>query len=263
VATAASLALAFAGASPASATTDLRVSAPVMAGSLITYGGTRAQCTAGAVLTYDGYLGLISAKDRATRYILTAGHCGTLHQGVIIGRTTPGTVTWVSPDSDLELITVEPEVHVEPRCDHSSLYGSTCYVANRYTPRAVGRVALTTAGSPGERDIPMQALGTPGADETFCSSGQVTLSRCVWRFFLGRETPFPSRFAGVVRAVTGPGNGVRPGDSGGPVVDRQGTLYGIIATSQSVHAFDLLGYTPIRAFFRQQPGYALAPATTG
>jgi S1-C subfamily serine protease len=260
IALALAVALTSVGASPAEALSPARQGTPVLAGSVIRYDATGFRCTAGAVLKSRAVTALVTQAGVATRYVLTAKHCGGLHSAVTLGGTVRGTVTWVSPDLDLALITVPPAVQRVQRCTASSL-GPVCYIANAYTPLAVGRVVLFRPGAPTETDIPMRDPAAPyTGSETFCSSGATTGALCVFSLSRGRRTAPPSGRDGTIFAMSDSAHQIAAGDSGGPVVAADGSLYGIIAGGAADPSTYYMAYTPIHSFLAEQPYYGIAPS---
>jgi hypothetical protein len=96
---------------PANAVDDAaRNSAPIVGGSQITIDPEQPakQCTAGAVLLGTSYVSLLTPYFRAVRYVLTAGHCGGVGLSVTAHGIRVGRFIWISADSDLGVIRIEP-----------------------------------------------------------------------------------------------------------------------------------------------------------
>jgi hypothetical protein len=252
-------------ASPAQAVDPfVRSSLPARAGTRLAFEGMQSgprfvpdgTCTAGAVLRGTGLLSQVTPYQRAVRFILTAGHCAELGQKVRVGDVEIGTVTWVSGQSDLAIVRVEPISTRRRHCGPTSGAGIRCDIAVVYEPRAVGEVILVHNRVHQEASIPITGIGTPQPREIFCISGHVTGILCAFRS-LGASASLPLQPHQVASESAGPMTTF--GDSGAPVVSRGGTLFGIHAQGGAPGTPDaqLEAYVPIDQFFREQRGYAL------
>ena len=234
---------------------------PIVAGTELAFEG--GWCTAGLVLQANGVWSNLIQYRAATRYVLTAGHCGDSGDSVRVETdyedVVAGTVTWKSDVSDLALVEVPPGQTRREQCSVSS-FGEVCSIVVDYYPRATGDVILNTAASNiggGRQTRAVAGTGTPGTDEVFCTSGMTTNVLCTWSAV---DHSIRNQPAGAVYAETSASN-VVSGDSGGPVVSRSGTVYGIIIgpgrPTSSITTF--MAYTTIGQFFSEQSGYSLAP----
>lgn len=244
-----------AGAVPANAVSEFREQIPLQAGSHIAVGESR--CTVGAVLVSTSWYASLIPSARATRYIVTAGHCGEVgdpirvnYQGVI------GSVVWKSAILDAEIAQIDPLPESRAGCDPSSTL-HRCTVSTTYTPRAIGRIFLF---DPAGRysSLPVTGMGAPAANEVFCTSGAHSGVNCTW----GAHRLPPGAPPHVLGARTFR-NQVEDGDSGGPVASRSGTLYGIISEGMYPHDPDpdFMSYVPLTRILQEQSGYALAPSS--
>ncbi|WP_157726214.1 trypsin-like peptidase domain-containing protein [Xanthomonas citri] len=243
----------------------MRKELPVVAGTEIYFSGGQG-CTAGLIVKKTGAFNNLTEYQRAVRYIVTAEHCVSPNQEVTVGGVagvggqTIGKVAWKSSVSDLALIRVEPSATRYQSCFSTSA-GPHCVINVRYSPRAVGKVFLTSLRTRSVTAIAVAATGVAAQNRTFCTSGAITGVNCEWT----REPP-PQGWqhtAGLTVGATNPHLGLQHGDSGGPVVEYpSGNIYGIVSYRQvplESHLPFFMGYTPISQFFSEQPGYALAP----
>lgn len=248
-------ATACAGAPPANAVTVFRTQFPIVAGTgLITPGG--GMCTVGAVLKSTGLLSLLTSYQRAVRYIVMAKHCANYDGAELTLRNQDAArVIWRSSTDDLLIAKVEPSTRRNVVCTGVSQQHN-CRIDIEATPRALGRVVLTT--TMGERAAPVRGTAVPGADEHYCTSGVITEMDCNWT-----TVPIPAEGwdPGEVAAQNARGYTLSTGDSGGPVVGMGGQLYGII-TKRGLNAYhDMMAYIPMARVFESIPHYyELAPA---
>jgi len=201
---------------------------PIVAGTELSFEGS--WCTAGLVLQANGFLSNLTQYRVATRYVLTAGHCGDVGESVSVETDSEeivvGTVTWKSEVSDLALVEVPPGQTRRQQCSVGSS-GEFCTIVIDYYPRATGDVILNTPAADiggGRQTRAVTGTGTPSTNEVFCTSGRTTDILCTWGAvdFSAENQP-----AGTAWAETFASN-VVAGDSGGPVVSRSGTVYGVI-----------------------------------
>ena len=241
-----------------------RGSVPIKAGTSLAMMGTNVGpfhspdgvCTAGPVMYYARFLYRIRPYDRAVRYVLTAKHCASLNQMVRVGGVEVGKVTWLSPDTDIALVRIEPS-YTRSRSCYSTSAGPRCSILETYTPRAVGQVILAQNRSGQETSIPVTGSGAPSPGEKFCTSGQTTGIIC--DFTSLRKPPSMHLDTNELPALT---SSINPaaGDSGAPVVSAGGTIYGIhTGNYQDVAGKfpEFMGYVPIDVALRQLSGYAL------
>jgi hypothetical protein len=241
---------------PASALEPGRQSLPVVGGTALQMRG--GYCTAGFVVQADGFLRNLSAYRRATRYVVTSKHCGPVGTEVSVGGVSIGKVTWTSSISDLSLIEVLPSTTRTPHCSAPST-GISCTFVLSYTPRAVGRVLLTSFQTRGQASVPVTGFRDGAAEGAsgFCTSGATTGVECLWSAqALGTGQV---SYAGEHGAVT-TGTVLRPGDSGCPVVTLGGVLYGVHSSAFRLFGPNLITYISAGQFFSERPGYSLAPS---
>jgi len=240
----------------AAAAPQFRSAQPFMAGTDI------GVCTAGLVLTDDTLFGKATQYRRSVRFILTAGHCGSVGDNF----TTPsgqvvGDAIWKSPTHDFLLIKVEPELKRGGviGCIPGSTNLNCVSISPRYYPRAVGRVF--TGGPLTSESIPVPDTGQ--TSESICISGSRSGSFC-GHTSTERPPNFPDRpgrqDTSFTRGPTSAGSG---GDSGAPLYSSDGHVFGILNgnwwyADGSVEQ-EGLKYTEVSRFFAQQSGYALAP----
>ena len=213
-------------------------------------------CTAGPVMYYSRFLYRIRPYDRAVRYVLTAKHCASLNQMVRVGGVEVGKVTWLSPDTDIALVRIEPS-YTRSRSCYSTSAGPRCSILETYTPRAVGQVILAQNRSGQETSIPVRGSGTPSMGQKFCVSGQTTGIIC--DFTSVRTPPGMHVESNETLAITSSTNPTAS-DSGAPVVSAGGTIYGIHTANyhDNYGEFpEFMGYVPIDVALRQLSGYAL------
>ncbi|QIS42701.1 trypsin-like serine protease [Clavibacter capsici] len=249
---AAVVALGAVGTAPANAEPGDRFTLPVIAGSKID--SSNGTCTVGAVFVARRWYLMLTPYQRATRYILTAAHCGPMYSTVHVGAAAIGTVDWISPHrSDIELIRVSPQPDERTlycRSHHSS--PAFCSPIQTYTPRANGQVFMPSRGRVGRQPI----QGTAEPTGRFCTSGFVSGVRCTyhpvslprgvqtrWRHVSAGETDEHDAFAG--------------GDSGAPVVSYGHQLLGIVSGKTENNQYLL--YTSIDQVLAELPAYVLAP----
>ncbi|MDO4045644.1 chymotrypsin family serine protease [Clavibacter michiganensis] len=227
---------------------------PIVAGSALQFPG--AICTAGLVVVRTGLLANISPRQRATRYVVTAKHCGDLGAEVKVAGVPVGAVTWVDPREDLELVRIDPLMDGRPFCAPSSA-GFHCTGTTTFQPRASGRVLLETVRFRTLRALPVTGTGAPAAGEVYCVSAVVSGQSCVWSTApwkpeYGSRTPGEMAAKGDAR--------VAEGDSGGPVVSAQGRIYGNLEGDFDLDGERAMIYVRISHFFEDAGAYALAPA---
>jgi hypothetical protein len=249
---AAVVALTAVGAAPAHADQGDRFDLPVIAGSKIN--SSAGSCTVGAVLVPRSWYLTLTPYQKATRYIVTAAHCGGMYSTVHVGAAAIGTVDWISPHhSDIELIRVSPQPDERTlycRSHHSS--AAFCSPIQTYTPRANGQVFMPSRGRIGRQ--PIQGTATP--EGRFCTSGFATGVKCTFHAVSlphGVETPWSHMSA----AETDEHEAFSGGDSGGPVVSYGHQLLGIISGKTTNNAYLL--YTSIDQVLAELPAYVLAP----
>jgi hypothetical protein len=231
----------------------LRQQTPVVAGSQLTFPGGR--CTAGAVLYRTNLVGRITQFQRATRYVVTAKHCGGVGTQVFVGGDLLGAVTFVADDLDYSVITVPPSSTSARRC---SVLGSTpaCFDVVTYHPRAFGRVLVGGHGLAFAAPVSVPGYREPAGREDFCTSGAITGWLCGFR---AASFP-PDGHPGADRAAANYGGNIARGDSGGPVLDREGRLLGItqgFGRPGTAYANVML-YVSMTSILRQLASYALA-----
>lgn len=198
----------------------------------------------------------ISAYQRATRYVVTAEHCGTLNSVVSVGGRRVGVVSWVDPAADLELVKIDPEIHGQPICAPTSS-GFHCSGTQTYTPRAVGRILMSTLRYRSLQSTPVAGTGAPGDNEIFCISGKSSGESCEFT-----STPWLPRFGDQHRGeVAARGDTlIFPGDSGAPVSSPDARIYGIAGETSTGPSFTIMKYTRIIQFLEDAGTYALAPS---
>lgn len=248
-----SLGMLSASARPASAVSGFRLQLPINAGTFVRLGEWG--CTTGAVLSSRSWYLQLSARLKAVRYIVLAGHCGEVGDSISVGsQANVGKVIWKARAADIMIARIDPLARTNWGCDGStSLH--RCMPITTYTPRAVGNVFLfDQAGR--YASVPVTGSGTPGVNEIFCTSGAISGVNCSW----GLQA-LPHGAPPFILGATTWRNVGSPGDSGGPVVSRSGQLYGTI--SQGGDAWgnipDFMSFVPIARLFEEQPGYQLAP----
>ncbi|PPF25978.1 hypothetical protein C5C34_00620 [Rathayibacter rathayi] len=249
-----------AGAEPADAgpgrpVSEFREQIPIQAGSFIAAGKYR--CTVGAVLVSTSFYAAVSPKAKATRYIVTAGHCGNVGDPIRVNlQGIIGSVIWKSTMLDVSIARIDPIGESHVGCDPSSSL-HRCTVATSYMPRATGRIFLFDHFGR-YASLPVIGMGVPSVNEVFCTSGARTGVNCSWG--VARLPPAAPIFVLGARTFR---NQVLVGDSGGPVAGRDGRLYGIVSEGLNWNDSDpdLMTYVPISRILEEQRGYALAPVT--
>jgi S1-C subfamily serine protease len=244
-----------------------RQAVPIVAGTRLAMaqGG---DCTAGVIMKKDtGFLrSLVSPRENATRYAVIAAHCVQRSDEVVLVAEEPvGKVVMRSPDHDLALVQIDPEVRQLTHC-HVTSFGPSCSRSYSYTPRASGQVFLDTPrpGARGGGPVPMVGYGVPSAGEHFCTSGSSTGTQCSWQ---RADIPTGSIWhqRGVPKSARSLDAVVTKGDSGGPVVSQSGRFYGIISDSGVLTGepdlVDQMGYTDAHAVMVFAAGYSMAPAS--
>ncbi|RII97384.1 MULTISPECIES: trypsin-like serine protease [Clavibacter] len=249
-AVAAVAALTTAGAAPASA--DDRYTLPVIAGSKIN--SSAGTCTVGAVLIPRAWYLTLTPYQKATRYIVTAAHCGPMYSSVHVGIAAIGTVDWISPhNSDIELIRVSPQPDERTlycRSHHSS--AAFCSPIQTYTARANGQVFMPNRGRIGRQPV----QGTARPEGRFCTSGFASGVKCVFQP-VSLPPGVETRWNHVSAGESDEHDAITGGDSGGPVVTYGHKLVGIIS-GQTENGHFLL-YTSIDQVLAELPAYVLAP----
>ncbi|MGJ1551637.1 S1 family peptidase [Clavibacter sepedonicus] len=211
------------------------------------------------------------AKERATRYVVTANHCvARTGERVFVrnelesrhGNTAPvGTVYWRSDNVDLALIKIDPIVHVSYTCGSSSHGAPHCLPVTTWTPNALPRVLTASLRTRSIYGQPVIGYGDPGLNEAFATSGSTTGVQVNWRNLSVRAWPpgFRNPHSGD-QAASSSTDFLLPGDSGGPVFNPDtGMLYGIMTdqvprrpTEQST-----MVYIKLSEFFKEQREYNL------
>jgi hypothetical protein len=234
-----------------------RARLPIAAGTRLQIsGGT---CTAGVVLSRTNLLSRVSPSLAATRYVVTAKHCGGLGTAVKVGGVYVGDVTYVSRRWDFSVITVGPESHQLRHCSVTVSGHPSCYVLPTYTPRAVGEIEMSGRGSPFGGRAAIPGLGAPAAREGFCSSGAVSGWYCG---FHAVAPPEGLEVEGGDRAAQSFAGHSEGGDSGGPMASAAGRIYGIIigtGTLGTQWEYDVY-YISIDTVMQELVGYQLAPS---
>ncbi|CAQ02908.1 hypothetical protein ACR8AL_10140 [Clavibacter sepedonicus] len=241
----------------------LRLQRPVMAGTKIR-SASGANCTAGAVMKYSGIGTAISGFAAAKRYVLTSEHCGKKGEKFTLGSTVTGTVTWVSPDTDLELITVLPTSRTSRYCGPSHSGTLFCQNVTTYTPQADGRVVLSALNTGSPITPIVNRTGSPGDEESFCRSGAVGGVDCTL-MLTHIPSPVLAGLPGVASASPTSRRASEDGDSGAPVTSGSGgftnvALYGILYGGGWYGGVWKNHYITIAKFFEETSGYSLAPA---
>ncbi|QIS40556.1 trypsin-like peptidase domain-containing protein (plasmid) [Clavibacter capsici] len=257
-------------ASSASAVESARQTRPVVAGSQLEFefGG---DCTAGAVVQKNTWSSLLVAKERATRYVVTANHCvARTGEKVYVrneiesrhGNTAPvGTVYWRSDDIDLALIKIEPTVHVSYTCGSSSHGAPHCLPVTTWTPNALPRVLTASVRTRSIYGQPVIGYSDPGPNETFATSGSTTGVQVNWMNLSVRAWPpgFRAPHNGD-QAASSTTDLLLAGDSGGPVFNPDtGMLYGIMTDQvpRRLTEDSTMVYIKLYEFFKEQRGYKL------
>ncbi|HEY6794193.1 MAG TPA: trypsin-like serine protease [Kineosporiaceae bacterium] len=247
-----------------SAAVQSRDAEPFMAGTSLRYRdsqGTTGGCTAGLVLQDNSVLGGISEYRRSVRFILTAGHCGTVgERWTTTSGAFVGNAVWKSPTHDLMLIRVEPRLDrgVAPGCEPGSSTLPCVAISSHYYPRAVGKVF--TGGPFNSDSIPV--TGTAASDTNICISGGYNGTTCGHASTpQPPEVPATPSFAQGALFTRGPMGLLSEGDSGGAVFSNNGNVFGIPIGNWGGSDGVSRGvwYTPVDRFFAEQSGYALAP----
>ncbi|RIJ45048.1 hypothetical protein DZF93_00465 [Clavibacter michiganensis subsp. insidiosus] len=213
-------------------------------------------CTAGPVLRASGFFSNLTASAQAFRYVITAGHCASVGQAVRVADTQVGKVTWVSGQSDLALVRIDPYASRSPQCFPTTLGHHHCQIVTHYEPRATGQVILARNRLGQELPLPVTGSGVPQPREIYCVSGAQSGVNCT---FVSIPTPAGLNLGAHVLTSETHGAATTVGDSGGPVVSRSGKIYGIHVDGGRSGSQDesIEGYIPISQFFHEQPGYAL------
>ncbi|AZZ56923.1 trypsin-like peptidase domain-containing protein [Rathayibacter iranicus] len=243
----------FGPAGPAATAQSLRDQIPIVAGTALEVEGARF-CTAGAVLRATGLLSRAWPIANATRYVVMAGHCGTVGETVKVGDAVAGTITWVSSDYDLALVKIPPSTVQRPVCSGASQLHH-CSIPPA-TPRAVGRIILNRGST--QQAVPVPGFGIAGVGEHFCTSGAVSFVNCTFEIASVKSSWLSP---GELAAHTTTGFSLQPGDSGGPVANISGRLYGIIISGGEDDHAGVFGYIPMSTIFHDLGyDYELAPA---
>ncbi|OUE22314.1 Trypsin [Clavibacter michiganensis] len=240
------------GAAPANADPGDRYTLPVVAGSKID--SSAGTCSVGAVLVPRSWYLSLTPYQRATRYIVTAAHCGPMYSTVHVGVAAIGTVDWISPhNSDIELIRVSPQPDERTlycRSHHSS--AAFCSPIQTYTARANSQVFMPSRGRVARQ--PIQGTGTPSG--RFCTSGFASSVQCVFQP-VSLPRGVQTRWNHVSAGETDEHDAITGGDSGGPVVSYGHQLLGVIS-GKTADGHYLL-YTSIDQVLAELPAYVLAP----
>jgi hypothetical protein len=231
---------------------SLRRQPPIKAGTSLDM--LHGRCTAGAVLYRRDLAGRVTQQQRATRYVVTAAHCGDVGTAVYVDGKLLGAVTFASADLDYSIVTVLP---VGSTSRHCAFYGSTpaCYPITTYHPQAIGQVFVGGHGFAFAAPITVPGPREPQGHEDFCTSGAVGGWLCGFHS-IGYPANGPTL---TDRAAANYNRNISSGDSGGPVVDRDGHIMGIISSSGRAGSTDAakMLYTSITTILRQLPSYAL------
>lgn len=249
-------------------TTPDRSSLPIVVGSQLWGKWSGQDCTAGVVLKKTGAHAFFSPRERGARYVVMAKHCfRRVTEPVIMylhgGHTEieVGQVKAFADPDDLALVRIEGVRHNFHHCGGGS-GGHQCTVSFSFTPRAFNKVLLPGFGPGHETTLPMVSQGVPAPQERFCTGGAITLSMCIWT-----STAVPGEWVPnqvYAAGISDNGDNLLKGDSGGPVMSRTGTFYGIAtdsgrySTNHQNH--DIMGYTDAARVLQDFPGYVMAPA---
>ncbi|PPG87326.1 hypothetical protein C5C00_11285 [Rathayibacter rathayi] len=240
-----------ASAPPASADPPVRERRPIVAGSFVTEVGGHG-CTVGAVLKRYGVGSRVSAVAAATRYLVLTKHCDP-HIGARfwLNGEVIGSVTWMSDTDDVELVQVPPDSLTHGCFSYGCMVGG-------FSPRplAVGKVIM----GPLQREAPVRMLppGSPAPGERFCTSGSVSSVNCNWASEPNRPANWGTNRGLIIRSLNATSTGA--GDSGGPVISRQGNFYGIIQRTGNRENINLTQYLPAEQIFEQIGSeYGIAP----
>ncbi|MHC2186202.1 hypothetical protein ACVLV4_001855 [Rathayibacter agropyri] len=238
---------------PAATAQSLRDQIPVVAGTALEVQGGRL-CTAGAVLRSVNWFSRASPIGSTTRYLAIPEHCADLGNTIKVGGEVVGTVTWVSSHYDLAIVMIPPSRVQRPICSGASQLHH-CTIPPT-TPRAVGRIVLNRGST--QQAVPIPGVGIAAVGERFCTSGAVSFVNCAFEV---ADTATAGLPPGELAARTTNGISLQPGDSGGPVANVSGRLYGIIISRGEDDERDIIGYLPMDIIFRDLGyDYALAPA---
>jgi hypothetical protein len=231
----------------------LRRPMPIKAGTILAVaGGT---CTAGAVLYRTELTQRLSPYLRATRYVVTAKHCGEVGTSAFVGDQLAGAVTYTSPTLDFSVITVPPTTESARHCSVSVSGVPACYPLTSYTPRALGRVFVGGNGLTFSAPVPVAGARDPAPGEDFCTSGSVSGWSCGWDLVRPYDTAVD-----YDRQAENDHFGIRSGDSGGPVVDRAGHLLGIMSAGADPlpQRPGVLAYVSMTAVLRELSSFRVA-----
>jgi hypothetical protein len=231
-----------------------------MAGSTLNFPNNNTTCTAGLILNDWSALGAITEYRRSVRFILTAGHCGSVGDHV----TNPleqvaGDVVWKSAVHDFLLIRVEPRLDhgVAPGCMPGSGSLPCVSISSHYYPRAIGN--LFVGGPQLSSNIAVNGITMSGA--SICISGGVGGTTC-GHTSTPRPQSFPADPPGRadLSFTNGPMTSIGEGDSGAPLYSSNGNAFGILTGGWGSDG-TIAGarYTPVSQFFAEQSGYGLAP----
>ncbi|MBO9041510.1 MULTISPECIES: trypsin-like serine protease [Curtobacterium] len=228
-----------------------RLQLPIVAGTRLLVDNT--SCTAGAVLYRSSLFGRITQAQRATRYIITAKHCGDVGSTVYVNGAVVGHVVRTSDDFDVSLIAVPPAPFLRQQCSVTHSGGPFCTTVTDYAPRARGMVLVGGTAVPFAIPINVLGAGAPTPDEDFCASGSFSGWFCG---FHTRPIEATLRTNGYDQKAMSYSWMLQQGDSGGPVVTRNGTLYGIVSARgrQEPRA---MYYVSMHEALAQFPGFAL------
>jgi hypothetical protein len=245
-------------AATSSAAPQSRRAEPFMAGTL--FSTANGSCTAGLILKDNSRLSGITEYRRSVRFILTAGHCGSVgDRFTTAAGTTVGDVVWKSSTHDFLLVRVEPRLDrgVAPGCIPGSQTLPCVAISSHYYPRAVGRVF--TGG-------PLQSESAP-VNGTTMSGATIAISGGVGGTTIGHTSiqrpqggPADPPHAQDLSFTRGPMSSIGPGDSGAPLLSHNGNVFGVLNGAWGGAAGpNGARYTKVSLFFAEQSGYALAP----
>lgn len=241
----------------------LRETLPVRAGTVLTFTGQQVgpayvpdkYCTAGAVTQWNSALARLTQYVAAIRYVVTAAHCASrVGQTVQVAGESVGRVYWISHESDLALVRVEPTQIRRLQCSGSVSGAPHCTIVSHVVPRAVGQIVFGSSGVPNSGVLTVTGSSIPADREYFCMSGIATGTNCDQ---INTTVPFGLQLPPHQQIAYSTGVVIRNGDSGAPVFSRSGKLYGILSASYN-DAFERYStYVPIGRFFDEQPAYGL------
>lgn len=252
---------------PASAVEPIRLGPMVVGGTELQFpSGT---CTAGLVMVNTRWWNNITAYQRNTRYVLTAGHCGNEGDRVSLNGQRIGSVYWKNQKPDMMVVQVKPTVTSTPHCTQDRS-GFHCILIYHSAPRASGRVITYVPRLREFGTVPVAIWwdGAPERSFNACVSGAISSFSCGWRnYTLPHDAPaIPGQ-----RAMLGTTVVAAEGDSGAPVFSNPTddpnagvTVYGIVLGGfRPPISRNAMRYLTAGVFFTEwewSQAYALAPA---